>query len=205
MGSEFADDQAFLQVAALVQSILSATIIAKCVEKSLAINMGVQMHFSNHIKQSMNPTWMVLALPMVALELVNMFGVMLLEQLRTVLAQLFQISILIVLAQLVVYRAHHHMLETITTVSQPIRVIVSGLMFSSLMILSGMVNNATMKVHAALIPTLHHGSVWSCLKAQVKILKYVSVIIKTGMMKIHMCNKLNSIFSNKHANNCNIN
>ena len=55
----------------------------------------------------------------------------------------------------------HYSLEAITTVSRPMMVvaIVLSTMSSFLMIHSGMVNSVTMRVHVALVPTLHHGSV----------------------------------------------
>ena len=56
---------------------------------------------------------------------------------------------------------HHLMLGTTTTVNQLIKLPTVMLSTHSfLMIHSGMVNSVTMGAHAALAPTLHHGSVW---------------------------------------------
>ena len=65
----------------------------------------------------------------------------------------------------------------------------------SLMIHSGMVSSVTMRAHAALVPTLHHGSV-----PQVMILRYVFVLIKVLLMKILQFNCLNCM-SSKHYSN----
>ena len=64
---------------------------------------------------------------------------------------------------------HHRMSETTTTVSQLIEVTVLSMMYSSLMIHSGMASSVTMKVPVALAPILHRGSVWISLTAQVMI------------------------------------
>ena len=55
----------------------------------------------------------------------------------------------------------------------------SWLLIFLIMILSGMVNSVIMmRAHAELVPTLHHGSVWISLIAQVMILRFVFVMIK---------------------------
>ena len=95
---------------------------------------------------------MALALLM-ALLIVSIFGAMLLEQLQVKMVAVFSS----IVPALMVPNPHH-MLETTTIVSQHIKVTALLPTCSFLMIHSGMVNSVTMRVHVALVPTLHHGS-----------------------------------------------
>ena len=81
---------------------------------------------------------------------------------------------------LIVIMPHHCMLE-ITIIA--------------LMIHYGMVNSVTMRTHVALVPTLHHGSVWSSLTVQVMISRCIFVTIKALLMKILLFNGWNSMSS----------
>ena len=87
---------------------------------------------------------------------VNTSGVMLLVQ-----ASKMDKVVLVLTVPVLVATDHHLMLGTTITVNQLIKVPTVMLSTHSfLMIHSGMVNSVTMRAHAALAPTLHHGSVW---------------------------------------------
>ena len=90
------------------------------------------------------------------------------------------------------------LLEITTIASQLMTVLLTAMlsMCFFLMIHSGMVNSVTMRAHVALVPTLHHGSVWSSLTVQVMILRCTFVMIKILLMKILLFNRWNSM-SNK--------
>ena len=87
-----------------------------------------------------------------------------------------------------------HTLETITTVNQAIQQIPTTTIGSILMIHYGMASSV--KVPAAMVPTLPHGSVYSFLLPQLKWLKCVFVAMKVLIEKIfhlnllrYMCNR----------------